>query len=1779
MDSTINSTSGPTTGNGSNLCSLQSLGVCSQTQFNSFIKYSEVRLDRVLGLTVSNNASLDCDLYSGTVVYTSGCVLVLYNQRKNKQFHIINSLKKPITCCKFSKDGKYIVTGECGHQPQCRIWEVSTGEQVACLSGHKYGINCVAFSPDGKYVVSIGSQHDMMVNVWDWKTNHVVASNKVSVKVKSISFSDNGNYFVTVGNRHVKFWYLEYNDIANKNKFESLPLMGRNAILGDQRNNYFCDVACSRGDSNSNLESTYAITKSGLLCEFNNRRLLNKWVELKTESANCLTISHNYICVGCAQGVIRCFRPRTLEFVCSLPRPHQLGIDIAKGFTSRNEINSIAKMSMMKPKYSDTIAVVYDDYNKVVTAVYSDRSIYFWSLNDIKRIGKLNSFLYHSSCIWDIDVYPYNSKSSRHLLPPGTFLTCSSDDTIRIWNTEMDMNSSKASNYIYKKNFFSPELMKILYMDPDLNYLCDQDLVQAKSNSNGNGSMQSSDQYDSKNGIRAIKFSTDGKHLASGDRCGNIRIFDLEMQKDLFKIEAHDGEVLCLEYSNEEACGRSLLVSASRDRFIHIYDVHRQYSCIQNIDDHSSSITSVKFVCSKPNPMNLKLISCGADKSLIFRKQTDPESDFRLEHHVAGKCTFFDMAVDQKKNHIITASQDRLIRTYDVWTGKNVNNFKGSLGEDGALIKIAFDPSITFIATSCTDKSIYIYDYQTGECLATTSGHSEIVTGLKFSLDGRNLISVSGDGCIFIWRLPVEMTNAIASKLGLPLISDSCHTTTITNRSLNIPIQNELIGNNGTADVPSVYHRFDVSTLPTWVRKQMFEENREKYSNNNSMNVDKEFSKTLPRGRWAHRFVEEGHEMNPGLVKAYANNFETMASRSTPTTPSGINSPSIKDSIRQNNRLSMIITRDHPRTKSSLSSGVEDDDDDRNTTDSDNTYSHDSSYKVNKVSNDRPRSCKVSDTYSMVSSISMANINDVPYDDDEGSTIETSKNKDDKNRYNSLYMSTENLERIDQRNRYLKNVFENIDKSNIDNNSASDDSGINQIDHSLSSNSTLVNHHHHHHSVSPPQPNVRQSLSSRSSLNNKITSPPNGKDNHHHYNETTSDDATLSDITDINQDPSSSPDGLTTTTITTNNDSTKFSLLDTINETSISSPTITNEEDDKDISKMDSNTNTIITHMDSKTSTTTTTTTTSKTNNISSSVTTTLVDTTSKDNVKSTPTQQPFMSKKREELAKTLSEAKKRLQSVGSTPSLTNSRSVANLRALTLFSTPDDENSIVRHRNRGGDLTSGDDDDENSYHSLSVDAFRKSISLSDLSRSSCTLPRKLSIYRANNNSATATSMNNYQFAPLWDQRRVGSTAGTPPNSGSLSRTPSTNTLNKVDMMRSQSTLCRQGLWNAVNQSPAPPSTPLSVAHPVNPAIAHLKPPMSTVSPTGMIINPRSGRSSAPPSQFRKSAATISCASSSRRGDSTEDDEEIDGSAINSDDDNSDEHRAIRPRPVTPPKPNILKQIRRSSNSNGGPMMSTVNVSMNPYQNHHYVQNPHQHITQSARPRRLWSADTMRSSKSEFNLASIGRDTPVRRRNNSGVSAGGQMWPQNPALVVNDRFDLYMTNPSSIPLSLDLCQHLVNEMNFLTNYASRIHERASYSENTAIVDYLKETLGQVSRDIQAIVGLSPNKPTIPNKPDIVINNNDNGGLKQTNGNHDKNNSLTTAASHSQNNHIPDPQTQEMFQQFMAFLKMTKGGSTTPSTTTINGQCQNTQQQSTSNIVNNNNVNHNNNVNSD
>uniref|UniRef100_A0A3P9I4P0 Uncharacterized protein n=1 Tax=Oryzias latipes TaxID=8090 RepID=A0A3P9I4P0_ORYLA len=302
-----------------NLLRSQSIKNNEQTSKENLSR--KVTLEKVLGVTASGNSGLACDPKSGLIAYPAGCVVVLLDPRNNRQNHIINTSSQNTLGSLFLST---CVLDQSGHMPAVRLWDVAERRNVAELQEHKYGVSCVAFSPNSKYIVSVGNQHDMMVNVWAWKMDVVVAANKVSSKVTAVSFSEDRSYFVTVGNRHVKFWYLDH---CRASKVSApVPLLGRVGLLGELRNNFFCDVACGRG---SKCDSTFCITSSGLLCELNQSRTLDKWVDLQTSMARSISLSEDVLFCGCADGAVRVFSP-DLRFVGTLPRPHALGVAISR---------------------------------------------------------------------------------------------------------------------------------------------------------------------------------------------------------------------------------------------------------------------------------------------------------------------------------------------------------------------------------------------------------------------------------------------------------------------------------------------------------------------------------------------------------------------------------------------------------------------------------------------------------------------------------------------------------------------------------------------------------------------------------------------------------------------------------------------------------------------------------------------------------------------------------------------------------------------------------------------------------------------------------------------------------------------------------------------------------------------------------------------------------------------------------------------------------------------------------------------------------------------------------------------------------------------------------------------------------------------------------------------------------------------------------------------------------------------------------------------------------
>lgn len=199
-----------------------------------------------------------------------------------------------------------------------------------------------------------------------------------------------------------------------------------------------------------------------------------------------------------------------------------------------------------------------------------------------------------------------------------------------------------------------------------------------------------------------------------------------------------------------------------------------------------------------------------------------------------GKATLYDMEVDTGHKHVLTACQDRNVRVYSVHTGKHTKTFKGSTGDDGSLIKVVLDKSGIYVATSCTDKTLSVYDYYSGECMASMCGHSELATGLRFTNDCRRLISASGDGCIFVWKVPHDMVVTMQARLSQQAM-----------RQGKTP-DNELFSYmDPNANDPDADYRLSASTLPLWAKKQIADDTSPPVSLGRPDN--------LPKGRWAQR--------------------------------------------------------------------------------------------------------------------------------------------------------------------------------------------------------------------------------------------------------------------------------------------------------------------------------------------------------------------------------------------------------------------------------------------------------------------------------------------------------------------------------------------------------------------------------------------------------------------------------------------------------------------------------------------------------------------------------------------------------------------------------------------------------------------------------------------------------------------------------------------------------------------------------------------------------------
>ncbi len=115
------------------------------------------------------------------------------------------------------------------------------------------------------------------------------------------------------------------------------------------------------------------------------------------------------------------------------------------------------------------------------------------------------------------------------------------------------------------------------------------------------------------------------------------------------------------------------------------------------------------------------------------------------------KALIRDVTFTPDGRYLVSASNDKLIRVWDLETGKTVRTLRGqiSAGDEGKIFAMALSPDGRWLAAAgfmgiSGNEPIRLYDFTSGKLVTLLKGHTNVVLSLAFSPDNRYLVSGQG---------------------------------------------------------------------------------------------------------------------------------------------------------------------------------------------------------------------------------------------------------------------------------------------------------------------------------------------------------------------------------------------------------------------------------------------------------------------------------------------------------------------------------------------------------------------------------------------------------------------------------------------------------------------------------------------------------------------------------------------------------------------------------------------------------------------------------------------------------------------------------------------------------------------------------------------------------------------------------------------------------------------------------------------------------------------------
>jgi WD40 repeat protein/serine/threonine protein kinase len=220
---------------------------------------------------------------------------------------------------------------------------------------------------------------------------------------------------------------------------------------------------------------------------------------------------------------------------------------------------------------------------------------------------------------------------------------------------------------------------------------------------------------------------------ATYDPKGGIKVWNINTGMVFRTFAPGDGDINCLTFTLDG----DRLVAGGRDMALRMWDV-RGRQMIPTL-----ALTKFRPVTKQlKSEKKYRAMIDTAKKAIKRGSYAMAYSLLRDSQTLSGferSDTTLDLIVRLKEH-------GRRVALHGAWKRKSVETNSG-------VMDLSFSPSAIYFLTAHSDHSLRLWSTKTGECIKMLRGHTNLVTSICFSVNGREVVSGSDDRSVRIWDL------------------------------------------------------------------------------------------------------------------------------------------------------------------------------------------------------------------------------------------------------------------------------------------------------------------------------------------------------------------------------------------------------------------------------------------------------------------------------------------------------------------------------------------------------------------------------------------------------------------------------------------------------------------------------------------------------------------------------------------------------------------------------------------------------------------------------------------------------------------------------------------------------------------------------------------------------------------------------------------------------------------------------------------------------------------